>query len=436
MFSLYRMGGSVARCYTRRVDYLELAREHASVNSYRRGLFGQRARERWPDIMRQAAQEAENTGKPLVDCLPDLYMLVGHRQDEIDPVAIEMLGEMSTGGPKAFPFEMLLNSRVPGGHERVREWLSLSGTSLSDEHVYMTFDWSTALSTSLVGHEGLPIEALVELGEKLLGPEGYPVFPAGETLVGLYARLCRGRTEEQVAEAVLVASVMPHASLRAGEIDKTRYPVVHDAVYMGVRRRVRDRLPLMGVHAFADEMEELLQGYTPSGSWQGFEFLAHILDDPWKLLGKLRKGIRPETRLLLENSSGRSDGRYGAALRNRADPNIPVWTEWLSELSPDEPVWFLAPTDRDLTVSALRSLLSPLGAARGPRSAPEWTNRETSCIQSLTADDINEMIRRGYTAQDAFDLLSTLRTGDAFRMHFYEGMPVEYAVAMVDWPDV
>lgn len=413
-----------------------MARKYATLDSYRMGLFGQQARERWPGDMRRAAQEAEETGKSLVDCLPDPYMLVGHLQDELDPAAIEMLNEMVISGPKEFPFEMLLRSRVPGGHERVREWLSLSRRTLSDEVVHVAFDWSTVLSSSLTDREGLPIEALVELGEKLIGPEGFPVFPGGGSLVGLYARLCRGRTPEQIAESALVAGVMPHAALRSGEVDKGRYPVFHDAVYTGVRRRVRDRLPLTGVHDYADEMEELLQGYTPSGSWEGFEFLAHILDDPWKLMGKRRQDIRPETRLLLENSTGRSDGRYGAALRNVADPNIPVWTEWLSELNHDGPAWYLSPTDRDLTVSALRSLLSQLGAARGTRSAPEWTNQETSCIQSLTADDINEMIRRGYTASDAVELLGTLRTGEAFRLHFYESMPVEYAAAMVDSPDV
>lgn len=414
------------------MDYLELAREHATLDSYQLGLFGQRARERWPGNMSRAAQKAEETGKPLVDCLPDPYMLVGYLQDELDPAAIEMLSEMVTSSPKEFPFEMLLRSRVPGGHERAREWLSLSQRPLSDETVRVAFDWSTALSSSLTGREGLPVEALIELGEKLLGQEGFPVFPDEEDLLRLYARLCRGRTPEQIAEADLVAGVMPHAALRAGEVDKTRYPVFYEAVYTGVRRRVRDRIPLTGVHDYADEMEELLQGYTPSGSWEGFAFLAHALDDPWKLLGKRRQDIHPETRLLLENSTGRSDGRYGAALRNTADPNIVVWTEWLSELNLDGPAWYLSPNDRDLTVSALRSLLSQLGAARGVRSAPEWTNHETSCIQSLTADDINEMIRRGYTANDAFELLRTLRTGEAFRMHFYESMPIEYAAAMVD----
>lgn len=435
----YRIAGCVARCYTRPVDIWDVARRRLTVESYRRDLMPQ-IRDRFPKEADAAAEESEATGRTFLDCLPDPWMAFGIRREEVDPRAIVLVQAAALRDPDSFPIEILMRSTVPPDYERILEWLSIRDQPLANGPKFAQFDWSSILSDSLTEREGLPIEALVELGERVLDEDGYPNFsPYGARLAAIYGYKMLGNSDERVEEGHLVYSLMPGGTLVTNAIDGERFPALYKAVHTGRRRRTRERVGLEGFDQHAEEFEALVTGLTPSGSWDAFEYLAHVLDDPWKLIGKRREEMTPGTLMFLENSGGSTLVRRSVALENAANEHVPVWAEWLRGIDDDrDKLWHaVRRIDRDIVTSTLRSLYwSPPSNDNATVVTSMWANQEGSCVEALTAEDIGEMIRRGISAPEAGRLLQNLRSAEAFRLHFYEGMPVEYAVAMVDWPDV
>lgn len=435
----YRTPRRVARCYTRRVDIWSNARKRLTVQVYRRGLMPETMM-RFREQADEAADQAEATGRPFIDCFEDPWMVFGMRRDEVAPGALTLIEAAVVQRPEAFPIDILVRSEVPAGFERILEWLSVYNQPLIGSPRQMNFDWSSLLSDALTGREGLPIESLVELGERTLGEDGYPDFsPRGARLAAVYGHKILEHSDERIEEGHLVYGLMPQGTLSKEAIDEERYPVLHKAVRTGRRRRTRERVGLEGFDRYSEEFEALLTGLTPSGSWDAFEYLAHVLDDPWKLLGKRREEMTPGTLMYLQNSSGSTLVRRTAALENDASEDVFAWAEWLRGIDDGrDTLWHaIRKIDRDIVSSTLRSLYPrPTEGGQSAYGLSGDAVRNGSCVMSLTADDINEMIRRGVTAPEAARLLKMLRTAEAFRLHFYEGMPAEYAAAMVDWPDV
>lgn len=384
---------------------------------------------RFPDEAVKAADLAEATGRSMVDCLPDPYMALGLLSSEFPEGADELIARL-VPDDNGFAAIALFMSPVPQGYQRMLDLLEERGLTLKDGG--RVWDWSGVLCESLTGQRGLPIEALLEL-EDTLGSSGelprmYEELPLLET----YASYVLGRSTAQIREANLVASLLPPRPVRV-KVDQDAYPVLHAALTLRPARiRQRDHVDLPNFTDHADEYESTLRPYTLSPSWPMMAFLAHKLDDPWKLIGQRRENMTPGTLEFLRSSGGMKAVRCAVAMANEDLPQVARWGGWLYPRDiPRLALWTCYPASGvDVLAASTVWTLLQMDEMEG-----RWAEKEGSCVRGLNRSDIDEIITRGYTAEQAATLLSTLRSAEAFRLHFYEGIPVEYAMAMVDWDD-
>lgn len=334
-------------------------------------------------------------------------------------------------------FSELFTSLVPQGYRQVLALLEARGKRLVDQG--RVWDWTSVLCESLTGQRGLPVEALLELEAKL-APVGVPAeLYEAVPLMELYAEYVLGRTPQEIEEAKTVASFLPTRPV-VEKVSAEEYPALHAALSIQrsrIRSRGRLRFPKFAENA--PRFEAILRPYTPSPSWSVTEFLAHSLEDSWQLIGRRREDIAADTLEFLRNSSGENTARYMVALEDAHRPQLATWRRWLEAEKSyrGRKVWSCHAGGDILAASTLWTAVLMLEDAEGDfwTGLSQWAQQEGSCIMGLCASDVDELIRRGYTPLQAAQLLYRLRSAAAFRLHFYEGLPVEYAASVVGWDD-